>query len=341
MTTTPLTMMGAPGSPYTRKMRALLRYRNIPYRMILQGSTEHRSLPAPRVPLLPTFYLPDDAGSVVPVTDSTPLIRRFEREFPGKSVLPTDPVIGFLDALLEDYGDEWLTKAMFHYRWSYEADIAKAASILPLWSRVSVTDAALEPFSKMIAERQIARLGVVGSNAVTAPVIEASYLRFLQLLDAHLQTQPFLLGERPSASDFAIYGQLTALVLFDPTPAAICTKEAPRVYAWVEQLEDLSGLDTDDIGWTTRDAITDTQRALLCEVGRVHAPYLVANGAAIAAGAEKLETTIDGARWEQKPFPYQAKCLRALREAREALSAGDRAALDGILAGTGCEVLFA
>ncbi len=67
---TPLKMMGAPGSPYTRKMRSLLRYRNIPYRLVYQGSEEHRSLPQPRVSLLPTFYLPNEAGEEVAVTDS-------------------------------------------------------------------------------------------------------------------------------------------------------------------------------------------------------------------------------------------------------------------------------
>ena len=33
---------------------------------------------------------------------------------------------------------------------------------------------------KMIGERQVSRLGVVGSNEVTAPVIEESYRRFLR-----------------------------------------------------------------------------------------------------------------------------------------------------------------
>ena len=40
------------------------------------------SLPTP---LLPTFYLPEEDG-VVPVTDSTPLVRRFE----ARSVIPPD-----------------------------------------------------------------------------------------------------------------------------------------------------------------------------------------------------------------------------------------------------------
>ncbi len=338
---TPLTMMGAPGSPYTRKMRALLRYRNIPYRMILQGSPEHESLPAPKVQLLPTFYLPDEKGEIVPCTDSTPLLRRFEAEFEGRSVIPTDPVVEMLDLLLEDYADEWLTKSMFHYRWAYQADIDKAASILPLWRKVDVPDDRLAPFSKLIAERQVGRLHVVGSNEVTAPVIEASYERFLRLFDAHLQTSPFLLGDRPSACDFAVYGQLTCLAIFDPTPSAICVAEAPRVYAWVELLEDLSGHPGDDAAWASREQISQTLLALLAEVGKVYAPYLLANAEAVEAGQDEMRATIDGAPWQQKPFPYQAKCLRWLREAREALSDDDRRAFDALVAGTGCEAIFA
>ena len=127
----PLEMMGAPGSPYTRKMRAVLRYRGIPFVFFQQNSPEALKRPTPRVPLLPTFYLPGEGGDVVPTTDSTPLIRRFEREFEGRSVIPPDPALAFLDELLEDFADEWLTKCMFHYRWYREADATKARLIPP------------------------------------------------------------------------------------------------------------------------------------------------------------------------------------------------------------------
>ena len=92
---TPLRMVGAPGSPYTRKMRGLLRYRRIPVVFMTQFSREAEALPVPRVPLLPTFYRPAEGvkagageGELLPTTDSTPLLRRFERAFAGRSVLP-------------------------------------------------------------------------------------------------------------------------------------------------------------------------------------------------------------------------------------------------------------
>ena len=59
------------------------------------------------------------------------------------------------------------------------------------------------------------------------------FKRFLSLLNEHLQTMPYIFGQRPSSADFAIYGQLTCLALFDPTPNAIVAADFPRIYAWV------------------------------------------------------------------------------------------------------------
>ena len=333
--------MGAPGSPYTRKMRAVLRYRQIPFVFFQQNSPEAQKRPSPKVPLLPTFYLPGDDGQVVPTTDSTPLIRRFEREFEGRSVIPPDPALAFLDELLEDFADEWLTRCMFHYRWYHDADATKARRILPHWAAAAVTDAQIAPLQKMVGDRQIERLWVVGSNDVTAEVIEQSYLHFLDAFDAQLQRSRFLFGARPASADFGIMGQLTCLALFDPTPNAITAERAPRVYAWTEATEDLSGIEIGDADWVEPGDLSDSFRSLLELVGRYHVPTLLANAEALERGAERVETQIDGRPWVQKPFPYQRKCLAWLRDSNAALDDDARRSVDGFLAGTGCEALFA
>jgi glutathione S-transferase len=340
MIPTPITLNGAPGSPYTRKMVALLRYRRIPYKLLQYGMGAPPGMPKPKVQLLPTFYLPNERGEVEAVVDSSPLIRRLEHEFEDRSVLPPQPVTAFIDYLLEDYADEWLTKAMFHYRWHYAADADKAGDILPRWSRISASDKDMAQMKTFIMDRQISRLYVVGSNETTTPVIEASYERFLDLFNAHLKIHPFLMGERPGASDFAVFGQLTALTHFDPTPMALTMAKAPRVYAWVEVTEDLSGLEPQDGHWLQPANIPPTIIALLKEVGRVYVPALLANAAAIAKGADTFETEIDGKPWKQQTFPYQAKCLQWIRNAYADLSASDRISVDKLLAGTGCHVLF-
>lgn len=337
----PLRMVGAPGSPYSRKLRAVLRYRRIPHAWITVGAPEAAALPAPRVALLPQLILPGADGTPQAHTDSTPLIRRLESAYGGRSVIPGDPAVAFVDALLEDFADEWLTKAMFHYRWAFDADVAKAAAILPRWFRTDQAEAASVAGGRAFAARQIARLGVVGSNAVTAPVIEASYRRLLALLDAHLTSWRFLFGSRPASADFALYGQLTQLTGFDPTPSAIALADAPRVCAWVDLVEDLSGLEPAADGWLSAGALPPTLRALLAEVGRLYVPFLLANAAALAAGAERVECEIDGRPWVQTPFPYQGKCLAWLRAAHAGLDPAARAAADRLLAGSGCERLFA
>ena len=330
-------LRGAPGSPYTRKMLAVLRYRHIPYQFLIG---EHERLPKAKVELLPTFYFPDDHGELEAVVDSTPIIRRLEDEVMGRSVVPADPGLAFLDYLLEDYGDEWLTKAMFHYRWYYQDDIHQAGDILPRWRGLTATEAQIAPMSSFIAERQISRLYVVGSNDTTAPVIEDSYKRFLKLFSAHIRNGPFVLGARPGSADFAIFGQLTQLALFDPTPLKVTLEMAPQVYAWVGVVEDLSGLDPTEDDWIARESLPDTLKPLLTEVGRVYVPALLANAAAVDADAEQVETEIDGRPWVQQPFPYQAKCLQWLRQAHARLDGEDRIFVDEVLAGTGCEALF-
>jgi glutathione S-transferase len=337
---TPLALLGSPGSPYTRKMLAVLRYRRIPYRLIIGSHRQAHNLPLPKVQLLPTFYLPNAQGELEAVVDSTPLIRRFEREFQGRSVIPNDPAIAFLDYLLEDFADEWLTKAMFHYRWHFKADAENAAEFLPRWSVTPTRDADLAAMQKFIGERQISRLYVVGSNNVTAPVIEASYRRYLQAMKTHLQTHAFLLGARPAACDFAAFGQLTQLAKFDPTPMAIAINEAPRVVAWVDVVEDLSGIEPVESDWISRGAVPSTLRALFVEMGRVYVPVMLANAAALMKGAEKVETEIDGLPWTQQPFPYQGKCVEWLRGEFSRLDTDARGAVMDVVQGTGCERLL-
>ena len=336
-----IALSGAPGSPYTRKMLAVLRYRRIPYRFLPPSGPALAGLPQPKVALLPTFYLPDETGDLQAVTDSTPIIRRLELEHEGRSLIPADPALAFLGELIEDYADEWLTKAMFHYRWAYEPDIAKAAAILPCWRGFCVPDEELVARGAMFAERQIGRLRYVGSNAVTGPVIEAAYVRFLKAFDAHLTQQPYLLGQRPSSADFAVFGQLTQLAEFDPTPMALTLKIAPRVTAWVGMMEDQSGVEPAHDSWNDIGALPETLIGLLTEIGRVYPPVMLANAQAVMSSAPEVETVVDGQAWNQQPFPYQAKCLQWLRQSRADLDVGARAQVDAALSSTGCMTLFA
>lgn len=344
--TTPerLTLIGGTGSPYTRKMVALLRYRRIPYNIIWgdpAATLDGMGLEKPKPTFHPTFLFTDESGAVQSVCDSSPIIRRLETAYPGRSVLPRDPALAFIDYLIEDFGDEWCTKYMFHYRWYPKADADNAGTLLPLGMDVSLPADLLTRFKEIFSQRQVGRLYVVGSNDITAPVIDASYRRFLAAMEAHLGSQPFMLGKRPGAGDFALHGQLTQLVGFDPTPRAIAHTVSPRTVAWVDRMEDQCGLEPQESDWTPLEDMPHTLKDLLSEIGRVYVPALLANARAVEAGDKTWGSTIDGAQWTQQTFPYQAKCLKWINEQYRALTGADRARVDAVLAGTGCEAALA
>lgn len=334
-------LMGAPGSPYTRKMIGVLRYRRIPNIVYWGSSSIPEGYPQPKIRLLPTFYFPDgEDGAPVPATDSTPIIRRLEIDHSERSVIPADPVLSFLNALVEDYADEWLTKAMFHFRWAHEADWTNAAPLLVYWNTNTADPETARTFADQFAKRQIDRLYVVGSNEVTAQTIETSYERFLGILDELIARRGFVLGARPSAADFAIYGQLTQLAIVEPTSSAITQRVSQRVRAWVDLMDDLSGVRPSDGDWFEADEAREALAPLMSEIGRTYAPAMLANAKAVMAGDESFETEIDGRPWAQPVFKYQAKCLGWMREAHASLSGNERGAVNAMLAGTGCEHLF-
>lgn len=338
-----LQIIGNTGSPYTRKMLALLRYRHIPYHLTWADASAwlaENNIELPRPTLLPVLMFPDANGALIPECDSTPLIRKLEAEYKGRSVIPTDPALAFLDYVLEDFGDEWCTKYMFHYRWHFEQDADNAGTMLPLGLFPGMPEQAHKQFKTVISQRQIERLYVVGSNDTTAPVIDASYRRFLKAMDACLEEQPFLLGNRPGAGDFSIYGQLTQLIGFDPTPRAIAHEIGPRTVGWVSCMEDHTGLNGDEALWCSSDSIPNGLKGILTEMGRGYVPTMLANARAVEAGEKNWESEIDGLPWTQQTFPYQAKCLRWINEQYQLLGEADRVRVDAALEGTGCEALI-
>ena len=339
--TVPIDLMGAPGSPYTRKMLALMRYRHIPYKVHWSTGQVPEGFPKPKVGLLPTYFLPGKDGELQAVTDSTPLIRRFEKDYEGRSVIPNNPVLAFLNDLIEDYADEWLTKAMFHYRWAHEADYKNAGPLLIYWGSSIMDDKTANGLSDHFTKRQIDRLYVVGSNETTAPVVETAYARLVEILDKLLAQKGYGLGGRPSSADFAILGQLTQLAIVEPTSAKITRDISARVRAWVDRMDDLSGLSPSHEDWIDIASAKEALSDLLGEIGRTYTPVMLANANAVMAGEKTFDTTVDEAPWTQPTFKYQAKTLGWIREAYFDLKPDDREQVDDILAGTGCEALFA
>ena len=326
-------------------MLSLLRYRRVPYNFLIGGLFEEgimdtSYLPKAKVNLMPTFYFKNKSNKLEPMIDSTFILRRLEKLYSDRSAVPKSSVLNFLDYLIEDFADEWLTKATFHYRWTYDEDIKKAGSTLSRWRSLTDNEETIKPIRKDISERQISRLYVVGSNTTTSDIIEGSYKNILKLMDKHMNNYPYIFGERPSSSDFALYGQLTQLAAFDPTPMKIADNIASRIVAWVGVMEDLSGLEVSNSDWVNSYNLTESFRNIFYEIGNTYVPVLKANSEAVYQNKEEVKIEINGKLWTQKPFYYQSKCLNWIKEEYEALENKDKNFIDDFLNGTGCEQLF-
>jgi len=339
----PIIILGVPASPYTRKMLAYLRFRNIPYSYI-SGDTKSyllkHDLEIPKPPLLPVVIMQDELGERRVACDSSPIIRNLEKSFPIREAIPQNKIVALLNSLLEDYGDEWITKYMFHYRWHHAPDIKNAASLLPFYSNILGSDKEIKASGEFFSKIQIERLWVVGSSDNTANIIKESFERFIIILANMLAKHRFLLGSRPSSADFAFFGQLTQLTQFDPTSRSFVEEKYPRVRAWVDLIEDLSGYEIEQQEWLSiKDSKVHLQDFLL-EIGKTYVPTMLANEEAILNKKDSWDTKVLGKTWMQKSFSYQKKCLQWLRDEFNALSKAEQDDFLSILAGTNCEQIF-
>jgi glutathione S-transferase len=324
---------GALASPYSMKMRAVLRARRLPHVWVHGRQTHAAATSKVKAPVIPVLEYPDGQFA----NDSTPLIYDLEARHPERSIVPDDPGLAFLAQLIEDFADEWLTKAMFGYRWLEEVDQRQMSQWLA-FDAFKGGGAQAVQFAAMFRERQVGRMALVGCTAENFALIEASTRRVLDALEQHVVNEHWLFGTRPSLAEFGLYGQLSQLGV-DPTPQALLRAEYPHVYRWLLHVDDASGIDGE---WQPAEApLAPVVTSLLAEIGRVYGPFLLANAAAAAAGDRLFRMTVDGLPYEQGVFKYQVKCLADLRARHAALPDAAQARIDPLLDAAGCLAFLA
>eukprot|EP01063_Lacrimia_lanifica_P018078 TRINITY_DN25034_c0_g1_i1.p1 TRINITY_DN25034_c0_g1~~TRINITY_DN25034_c0_g1_i1.p1 ORF type:complete len:376 (+),score=133.06 TRINITY_DN25034_c0_g1_i1:68-1129(+) len=328
-------LVGADGSPYSQKLRAVLRYKQLPFEWVPQiqlGGADKMWAQFPRlkVRVIPVLVRPDGTYG----NDSTPLIRDVDAAHAPRRVLPEDPAACFLADVVEDLCDEWMTKVMFYGRFCSATDAKFGAAwqirqaVLPKGAGAAGR-AAQEKLAAGFAARQRGRMEFVGCE--DGAVMVHSLKVCCEALEANADAgHPFLFGAAPTQADFALYGQMRQWIN-DPMPQRL-VQEYPAAWGWVLRVEDLSGYDPSATAGGF--LITPGAARLLAFARDAYLPFLVANAAALDAAAPGAKPRVavpilGGAHTHRQPaFGYQRRCLRVLQRAHGALTPTERARVE-------------
>lgn len=322
-------IFGAEVSPYSVKVRSYFIYKRIPHEWVVRDSRSMAEYQRyAKLPIIPVVVTPEGEA----LQDSTPIIETIEYRVPEPSIHPPDEGLRFLSELLEEFGDEWGNKWMFHYRWAREVDQESGAARIAQILVPDASDEERERTAAAIRERMVGRGWVIGSNPETAPIIERSFQNAMNLLEAHLEHRDFLFGGRPAFGDFGLWGQVYN-AWTDPTPGELLRTRHPRVCQWIERMLDPVA-NGEFEPW---DALRATLEPFLTREVSLFLRWSAANAVAIESGAEEFTVELDGRRWTQSaggPQKYHAKSLRELRRKYRLHENGRE--LRSILESTGC-----
>ena len=282
---TTYTLYGSQASLFTGKARGYLRWKGADYEEKAVNDQVFKELILPKVgwPVIPVMEASD--GRVI--QDTGDIIAEMEGVVPGPSVYPDGALQRFVSELLHVYGDIWMLIPAMHYRWNYNEEWIYAEfgrSGLP-----NGTPQEQYEFGKQRGHMFRGFVPMLGVTEETIPGIEASYEGFLNEFSAHLDTHPYVFGDRPSLADFAFLGPLYAHLYRDPASGEIMKRLAPKVADWTERTIAGKGGDAALVGG---DEVPETLLPLMRRHLSEHLPVLEASREQFSAW---LETADPGA----------------------------------------------
>ena len=199
-------IIGAEMSPYSVKVRSYFRYKGIPHQWMLRNAASQAEFEKhAKMPIIPLVVTPEGTG----IQDSTPIIDAIEKLHPQPSIHPDDAVARFISALIEEFGDEWGNKWMFHYRWARDVDQISSAGRI---ARMRGPHADEEKHARIHRAGARAHGGpglVRRLQRDTAPQIEAASSRCSALLDKHLACGPICSAAGPRSATSACGARFT------------------------------------------------------------------------------------------------------------------------------------
>ena len=297
--------------------------------------------------------------------DSSALARWIDRSHPPApgSFFPEDPGLAFVAQLIDEAFDEFGLYMVHHKRWVLSAASNDAGERLAReFARVLIPGMGAA-FARSFARRQVRRLPYLFSVApsgfaipglprdLTPPsragfpethgLLDEAWERHLAGIEAVLALQPFLLGERFTVADAAVYGQL-GMNLADPTAADLMRERAPVTHEWLCRIRD-----GEHVGSAGTLELSRALCPLLAIIVQSFVPLMRQNARAFGEARERGESLFNEKAFDRgracyegellgRPFrsvvkTFQVRVWRELCDAWGALPKEDRARVSRIL----------
>ena len=139
--------------------------------------------------------------------------------------------------------------------------------------------------------------GKLKSSRDLNPFLDQQTRDLLSIIDNHFRDRKFLLGDRPSAADFALYGCLGAHLYSDRHVVHFLEGAVPVVCDWIQTMMEM-GEFRGEIGqkefgdWIhLDDNIPETLKQLLQYISKTYIP--VSSTTAVAAGKREKQFTVE------------------------------------------------
>ncbi len=338
-------LIGTEASQFSGKARAALRWRGVDFAETTATPEIYRDIIEPRIGYAVIPLLLTDDGQTI--QDTADIIDFVDRAAPGPSIHPATPLQELVSLLLELYADEWLVIPAMHYRWSYNEDW-----ITEELGRIAKPDASRQEqieVGRAVAKPRQDAVQRFGVSDDTISGIEAHYEGFLSDFSAHLRQHPFVLGDRPSLGDFALFGPLYGPLYRDPASGEQMRRFAPPVVAWVERVlsakagsgQLLAGDETPATLLPILKRQMSEQAPVLIETARILQEWTRAqpSGARIKRSLGAHEFVIGGRRGERSVLSFALWRLQRVQDHYRSLAGADRARADRLLETVGGSAL--
>jgi glutathione S-transferase len=169
--------------------------------------------------------------------DTRHIMDRMDARYPVPSIYPEGPVGRFVSALFEAWGDEWWMPIAMHTRWSYPENY-------PLFEQ-NAGDALL-PFAPRFIKNYVVANAVVKLLRSYCPrvgiipeqfeMMESWSVDMLAKINAHFESHPYLLGNRPYLGDFGLVGTMYGHLGRDPWPKRNWIDPLPSLRNWIDRM---------------------------------------------------------------------------------------------------------